>query len=138
MIDLHRFDEAVAWAKKAHQLNSSQTHSLALESYALVKLGRIIEARKIQADLLERSRQGYVPPYHIAVVYAGLGDRENTLIWLERGSIEKDPRMIWLRSEHFWDDLRTEPRFIELMKKMRLESNAVSGPAGSASSRSSG
>lgn len=120
LIDLHRYDEAIATARKAADLNRSQTNSLALESYALAKLGRRDEAKRILDDLLRRSRQGYVPEYHVAVAYAGLGDRENALAWLERGYIEKDPRMLWLKSEYFWKDLRSEPRFIELMQKLNF------------------
>jgi serine/threonine-protein kinase len=121
LIDLHRYDEAIATARKAAELNSAQTNSLALESYALAKLGRRGEARKILDDLLRRSRQGYVPEYHIAVVYAGLGEPENALAWLEKGFIQKDPRMLWLRSEYFWNPFRSEPRFVDLMRKMKLE-----------------
>ncbi len=120
LIDLHRYDDAVATARKAAELNRSQTNSLALESYALAKLGRRDEARKILDELVSRSRREYVPQYHIAVAYAGLGDRENTLAWLEKGYTEKDPRMLWLRSEYFWNDMRSEPRFKDLMKKLRL------------------
>ncbi|MGD9564055.1 MAG: winged helix-turn-helix domain-containing tetratricopeptide repeat protein [Pyrinomonadaceae bacterium] len=120
LIDLHRYDEAVATARKAFELNRSQTNSLALESYALAKLGRRDEARKILDDLLRRSRQGYVPEYHIAVAYAGLDGRENALIWLEKGYIERDPRMLWLESEYFWNDMRSEPRFIELVERMNF------------------
>lgn len=121
LIDLHRYDDAIATARKASELNPAQTNSLALESYALAKSGRRDEAEKILDELLRRSRQGHVPEYHIAIAYIGLGDRENALIRLERGFDENDPRMLWLRSEYFWNEIRSEPRFLDLMKKMRFE-----------------
>ena len=117
LIDLHRYDDAVATARKASELNPSQTNSAAFESYALAKLGRRDEAQKILDGFLERSMKGYVPPYHVAVAYVGLGDRENALSWLEKGFAERDPKMVFLRSEPFWNEIRSEPRFIELMKK---------------------
>lgn len=121
LIDLHRYDEALATARKAADINRSQTNSLAFESFALAKLGRRDEARKILNDLLIRSRDGYVPPYHIAVTYVGLGDSENALTWLERAFTERDPKIVFLRSESFWNNLRSEPRFVELARKMKLE-----------------
>lgn len=121
LIDLHRFDEAIAKAKKAAELNSSQTNSLAFESYALARSGKRLEAKKILDVMLKRSARQYVPPYHIAIAFAGLGDRENALTWLERAFIERDTRLVFLRSEHFWDEYHTETRYIELKKKMHLD-----------------
>lgn len=120
LLDLHRFDHAIATARKAYDLNPAQTNSISYEIYALAKLGRHDEAKAILEGLLKRSAEGYVPQYHIAVAYMGFGDRTNALNWLEKGLKERDPRMVFLRSERFWDDLRSEPRFIELMKKLNL------------------
>jgi DNA-binding winged helix-turn-helix (wHTH) protein/TolB-like protein/Tfp pilus assembly protein PilF len=120
-IDLQRYDEAIAAARRAGTLNPGQTNSLAYESFALARLGRRDEARKILDILLKRSAERYVPPYHIAVVYAGLGERENALNFLEKAFAGPDPKMVFLKSHHFWDDLRSEPRFVELMRKMKLE-----------------
>lgn len=120
LIDLHRLDEAVATAQKAYELNPAQTNSISYEIYALAKLGRHDEAKAILDRLLERSSESYVPQYHIAVAYMGFDDRANALKWLEKGFDERDPRMVFLRSERFWDDLRSEPRFIELMKKLNF------------------
>ncbi len=121
LIDLHRYDEAVATSRKAAELNRSQTNSLAYESYALAKLGRHDEAKKILDDLLKRAIEGYVPPYHIAIVYIGLDEREKALTWLEKAFSEQDPKIVFLKSDRFWNNLRSEPRFIDLMKKMRFE-----------------
>jgi hypothetical protein len=79
------------------------------------------EARRVLDGLLKRSNERYVMPYHIAIAYMGLGDRKNALLWLEKSFSEQDAKIVFLKTDHIWDDLRSETRFIELMKKMDLE-----------------
>lgn len=121
LIDLRRWDEAVAEAQKALELNSKQTNSTAYESYALAKLGRREDAKRRLDEMLAQAANGYVPPYHIAIAYAGLGDRRNALTWLERAYAEADPKILFLRSERFWKEYRSEPRYLELLKRMNLD-----------------
>ena len=119
--DLKRNDLALQSAQFASQANATQTISPAYESVALARLGRRDEAKRILGSLLERSRQGYVPPYHIAIAYIGLDDRENSLAWLEKSFSENDAKIVFLKVDHIWDPLRSEPRFAKLMKDMKLE-----------------
>ena len=71
-------------------------------------------------ELLTRSGQRFVPPYHIALVYHGLGENDKALTWLKKGYEIRDPKMAFLKVEPKWNDLRSDPRFEELMKKMRF------------------
>ena len=112
--------EAVAEAKKAADLSgNSQSH--AYRAYALAKWGKLSEARAILTELLKSATETYVPPYNIAVAYNAVGEREKTLEYLEKGFSERDPRMVFLKVEPQWDSLRSEPRFIDLIKRMRIE-----------------
>jgi hypothetical protein len=54
------------------------------------------------------------------MIYNGLGERDNALAWLERGVEMRDPRMVFLRVEPKWDNLRDDPRFKDLVKRMKL------------------
>ena len=121
LIDLHRYDEAIAEAQKAAELNPGQTNSIAFESYAQAQLGRHEEARKLLDDMLARNSERYVPPYHIAVAYAGLGERTKALDWLEKAYSERDPKIVFIGSERFWNEYRSEHRYIELLKKLKLD-----------------
>jgi DNA-binding winged helix-turn-helix (wHTH) protein/TolB-like protein/Flp pilus assembly protein TadD len=69
---------------------------------------------------LERSKHAYVRPSGIAFYYAELGDRPQALTWLERAYREHDHDLVYLKVDHTWDSLRSEPRFLELLKRMRL------------------
>ena len=112
--------EAVAEAKKAGELaGNSQSH--AYRAYALARWGKVTEARAILSDLLKSATQTYVPPYNIAVAYLAVGEREKALDYLEKGLTERDVRMVFLKVEPQWEQLRTDQRFVDLIKRMRIE-----------------
>ncbi|MDQ3130844.1 MAG: winged helix-turn-helix domain-containing protein, partial [Acidobacteriota bacterium] len=87
------FEEAVAEARKARELLPAQTVSVAYEGYALAKLGENDEARTLLNELLKLSETRFVPPYHFAMIYNGLGETDKTFEWLEKGYRQRDPKM---------------------------------------------
>ena len=117
-IEKGMFAEAVAEARKASDLFSPSTHPIAFLGYALAKSGKQAEARTVLEELLKRSAEHYVPPYHIALVYNGLGQRAEALAWLERGYRERDPKMVFLKVEPKWNNLRDDPRFQDLVRRV--------------------
>ena len=121
LIEKRMFQDAEVSAHRATELSPGQSISIAYESYAAAKLGKRDRAIAFLNELLQRSREKYVPPYHLAIAYIGLGDRENALSRLEQGVSEHDPKVVFLKVEHTWDELRAEPRFVELMRRMKFE-----------------
>lgn len=73
------------------------------------------------ADTLQRARKSYVAPYQIAQRYAFLGDKANTLSFLEQSYREHEPWLILLQTEPVFDFVRSEPRYQALIKKLGLE-----------------
>ena len=114
------FPEAIAEARRAKELSSVQTISVAFEGYALAKLGKRDEARTALNGLLKLSQERFVPPYHIALIYNGLGDHDQALAWLERGFEQRDPKMVFLKVEPKWNNLRNDPHFVDLMRRVGL------------------
>ncbi|HVE59588.1 MAG TPA: tetratricopeptide repeat protein [Pyrinomonadaceae bacterium] len=112
--------EAVAAARKAAEI-SGNSQSEAYRAYALARWGKASEARAVLDELLSLSQNQYVPPFNLAVAYNGLGEKGKALDYLEKGFAEKDLRMAFLKVEPYWNNLRAEPRFIALMKKMNFE-----------------
>ena len=55
------------------------------------------------------------------LIYNALDERENAVEWLEKGYELRDPKMTILKVEPKWNNLRDEPRFIELMQRMKLQ-----------------
>ncbi len=116
----NRFDEAVAEATKAKEFSGGNSEAVSLEAYTLAKSGRRDEALKMLEELKSRSNQRYIPSYNIAMIENGLGNREETLTNLEKAFAEKDARMILLKVEPKWNNLRNEPRFMKLMNELNF------------------
>jgi TolB-like protein/DNA-binding winged helix-turn-helix (wHTH) protein/Tfp pilus assembly protein PilF len=117
-IEKGMYPEAIAEGRKARELNGANSHPVAFLGYALAKSGKQAEARAVLAELLNRSKERYVPPYNIALVYNGLDERDETLAWLERGFEQRDPKMVFLKVEPKWNDLRSDQRFQDLLRRV--------------------
>lgn len=118
-IQKEMYREAIAEADRAAQLSGDHSYDLAVKGYALAKSGAAAEARNIMEELLKRPKNGRYHT-HVAIVYTGLGDHEKALEHLEKG-FEKLELQHELKSGPGWSALHSEPRFIELMKRMNFE-----------------
>jgi tetratricopeptide (TPR) repeat protein len=87
----------------------------------LAAAGRREEASMMLAQLIERSRSSYVSPYGIASALAVAGENGRALDWLERAYEQRDGTLVWIKVHPRMDGLRAEPRFRELLAKMRLD-----------------
>jgi serine/threonine protein kinase/Flp pilus assembly protein TadD len=82
--------------------------------------GKKAEAEKTLAELLQRAKQGYLPPTYIAGIYVALGDKERAFDWLEKAYAARDSQLEFLGVEQFYDPLRSDPRFTDLMRRIHL------------------
>lgn len=82
--------------------------------------GKQDEARNVLADLTQQAGQHYVCAYEVATVHAGLGDKESTLQWLEKGYQDRADCMAWAGSDPKLDGLRGDPRFEDLIRRMGI------------------
>ncbi len=112
--------EAVAALAKAQELFPSNTESTALLGYALAMAGNRIDAETIRNDLIELANREYVAQYNLAMIHNGIGESEKALDYLERAFAERNVLMVFLKVEPKWNNLRTERRFINLMKRMNF------------------
>jgi TolB-like protein/DNA-binding winged helix-turn-helix (wHTH) protein/Flp pilus assembly protein TadD len=117
-IDKGMYAEASAEARRAKELSPVQTVSVAYDGYALAKSGKRDEARAVLEGLLKLSRERFVPPYHIALIYNALDERAETLAWLERGIEQRDPKITFLKVDPKWNNLRADPRFQDLLRRV--------------------
>ncbi len=99
---------------------SRDPYTLALLGHGYAAAGRRRDALKVLDELRERSRRGYVAAYYFADIYAGLRQRDLALQWLEKAYQEREPALLWTAVDLRYDWLRSDPRFQELMRRMRL------------------
>jgi DNA-binding winged helix-turn-helix (wHTH) protein/TolB-like protein/tetratricopeptide (TPR) repeat protein len=74
------------------------------------------KALAIVEKLQARSARQYVPPYSIALVYAGLGERDQAFRWLQKAVEDRSTSMIFLRTDPELGGLRSDPRFVEISR----------------------
>lgn len=82
--------------------------------------GRDAEAKQILIRLNMLSREKYVTPYGIALVYAGIGDKDRAFLWLNKAVAGRSHWLVWLNRDPRWDRLRSDPRFADLKKRVGL------------------
>lgn len=113
-------DQALVQIHKARALAGADPVLLASigEVYALA--GRRGEAEQVLAEIAELSRTSYVSPVNRALLYVALDEKNAALECLERGYDERAAWMIWLNVDPRYDRIRSSPRFVELLRRMRL------------------
>jgi serine/threonine-protein kinase len=80
--------------------------------------GRRDLAERALTELREMSRERYVSPYWTAVVYCGLNDKEQALIWLEKARQDRSASLLWLKVEPLFASMRDDARFQELVRRI--------------------
>jgi tetratricopeptide (TPR) repeat protein len=84
--------------------------------------GRRADALKIAKELKDLSSHAYVDFYQVAVIYAGLGDKDEAFRLLEKAYEEHSSSMPFLAVDPFWYGIRSDPRYAELLRRMGLPS----------------
>ena len=111
-------DGAIGEYEKARALNDDP-FVLGLLANAYGSAGKQAEALKILEELKEQSKQRYVQAFAFALVYLGLGDKEEALRWIERSYQDRAGADIgFIRVDSLLDPLRGDPRFEALAEKI--------------------
>ncbi len=114
--------QAIASSSVNHRHMAGMAHIYALS-------GRRVEARRLLGDLLEREKKQYVSPYSIALVYAGLEEKEQAIAWLRKGSEQRAGRMVRLQFDPRFKNLRPDPHFVEVLRRINQALQATAVPA---------
>lgn len=92
---------------------------LALLGYGYGYSGRTAEARHILADLLRQAKRQPLPALAIAQVYIGLGNKDRAFEWLEKAIDQRDLDAT-LQWDSLYEPLRSDSRYLELLRRMKL------------------
>jgi len=105
--------ETIRTPDPSHSVASQLGHIYALQ-------GRKREALQIVNELQRTSRQTYMDPWYIANVYVALGDKEAALTWLEKAYEKHSPAMDGLKIDPYYAPFRSDPRFLDLVRRVGL------------------
>jgi TolB-like protein/Flp pilus assembly protein TadD len=115
-IEKERYADAIA----AFLKSGNGPDSLGHLGNAYARAGKVAEARNTIAQLEEHVRKNGVGRYEIALVYAGLGKKQEAFKWLEEAYEAHDVGLLYLKVDPCLDPLRSDPRFEDLMRHVGL------------------
>jgi TolB-like protein/DNA-binding winged helix-turn-helix (wHTH) protein/Tfp pilus assembly protein PilF len=112
------YSEAVVEFEKVERALPGWPVATAATGWVYGRSGKRSEARRILAELNAQSKKRYVSAYAIALVQAGLGDKDEALRSLDLGLNEKTNWMVWTGVDPRWQPVRSDARFQRLLKKI--------------------
>jgi len=111
------YDEAIHHHQKAVEFSGRMTSCVASLGHAYAISGQKEKARKILHELIELSKEKYISSYDIAVIYAGLGEVDEAMSWLEKALEQRDGYISgFINVDPRWNILRSDKRFIKLLE----------------------
>lgn len=114
------YSEAVLACQKAVRLEPGDQVVLGSCGMVYGLAGKGEDALRLLARLKKVSERSYLDPYNVMALYAGLGDRENAIHWLERAYREHSASLYAIKVEILPDWMRLDPRFQDLLHRMNF------------------
>jgi TolB-like protein/Flp pilus assembly protein TadD len=111
------YREALVACDKAAEFSGGNSEALSLAGYIHAVSGEETKAKAKLQQMLERKKNAYVPPYNLALVFAGMGDTPSALHWLEQAFADRDVHMTFLL-DHKWDALRPNDQFRQIVSRV--------------------
>jgi TolB-like protein/DNA-binding winged helix-turn-helix (wHTH) protein/tetratricopeptide (TPR) repeat protein len=123
LAQLKRYDEAISEFQETLRITPHNTAVMARLGYVLGMVGRKREALDLLKQMEQTRQSEYTSAGLQAWIYAGIGDRQHTLESLERDENQRGTTTLFLRDDAKLDLVRSDPRFIALLKKTHLDEN---------------
>ncbi len=114
------YQEALLALEKFSALSRSSATSRVLLGYSHARLGERSAALRIIEELTAAAKHSFVPALLFALVYAGLEDKDQAFSWLEKAYEERFYRLAYVKVEALWDPLRSDARFIDLLRRVGI------------------
>jgi tetratricopeptide (TPR) repeat protein len=120
LVQTHMYEKAVNELEEAVRISHRGPFFLGQLGHIYGAVGRKADALKVICELKELSKQRHVSPYWAAMIYAGLGEKDEAFLWLERALLEHAPWMAYLKVAPWFDNLRSDSRFYTLLQRMNI------------------
>jgi len=115
------YSEALSACDRAWDFSGGNTEALSIAGYVHAVSGHRAGAEAKIDQMLEIKKERYVPPYNLALVFAGLHETEAALQWLEQALADRDVHIPFLL-DHKWDGIRPTLQFQELLSHVGFSS----------------
>jgi TolB-like protein len=112
--------EAVPVLEKSVALSNGSPAVTGVLIRAYAHAGRRTDALRLLASLRRRKAAGYVPAGAFVNAYLGLDDREQAFYWLEQAYREKSTILQFVKTHPYFDPIRSDPRFVDLVHRVGL------------------
>ncbi|MBA3805071.1 MAG: tetratricopeptide repeat protein, partial [Acidobacteria bacterium] len=112
------YTQAIATYQKGITQAERHPFLIAALGHVYARSGERDEAQQALDELREMSKHRYISPYLFAVVYDGLGDKDQTFAWLDNAVQDRSFFLIWLKVEPLFDSLRDDSRFQSLLRRV--------------------
>ncbi|MEP6925783.1 MAG: tetratricopeptide repeat protein, partial [Pyrinomonadaceae bacterium] len=113
------YQDALNESQKARAIAGDTPQITAQIAYVLAISGQQTKARDALAELKGRAARQYVPPYDFALIYTGLGDKDQAFEWFEKAYADHSTEMIYFKVEPMLASLRSDPRYQNMLVRMR-------------------
>lgn len=116
-----RFPEAIAEFQRGLELDKDNPELLSNLGHCYAASGKRAEAQKVIDHLNELSQHRWVAKYDLAIIYAGLADKEQTFAWLEKAFTDRSYYLAQeFRTDARLDFIRGDARFADLRRRIGL------------------
>ncbi len=123
-----RYELAITEGEKGVKLSGGSPLMRAALAHTLGAAGRTSEALEILDDLTKLAKQKYVAPYFFAGIHIGLGENERAIEYLQKCYEEHSHWLIYLHLDPSMDDLRDNPGFQDLLRRVGLPAPTTAVP----------
>ncbi len=113
--------QAIAELEEAARLSDRNAVVIGVLVRAYAHAGQRDHALRLLTELKTRKEAGYVPSAAFVNAYLGLEDNEQAIAWLERAYEEKSNIVMYLKTHPYFDPLRSDPRFADLLHSVGLD-----------------
>jgi TolB-like protein/DNA-binding winged helix-turn-helix (wHTH) protein/Flp pilus assembly protein TadD len=121
LIANHQPEEAIPVLKKGVSVSNNSPALVGLLVNASAKAGRRADALRLLGELKRRNQAEYVPAAALVLAYLGLGDDDQAFVWLAQAYKEQSYILLLLKVFPFFDPIRTDPRFLDLLHRVGLD-----------------
>jgi len=115
------YDKALESLLKSETLVKDMTYSMGLLGMAYALADQNTKALKVLERMEKLSENKYVSPLHKAFIYIGLFNKDKAFEYMDKAYNERDPFLFYIKTFPMFDSLRSDPRYLELLKKLGLE-----------------